>query len=171
MVNGKVVGILEGGSEAGRDLVEREREAGGASVFLTKLNVATAESGREEVHLLVGATLRRRGGRVSASRLLLTICPRSTRPRATASFAIEISCPQHRQPTPGRFGTARQRWPGPSGDERARTRLSPFRCEKSQVAIYDCWNESRFMAKNRRTIPGRRKRSREISAMFSSSRV
>jgi hypothetical protein len=55
MVDGKVVGILEGGSEAGRELVEREREGGGAGVFLTKLTVANAESGREEVHLLVGA--------------------------------------------------------------------------------------------------------------------
>lgn len=53
MVDGKVVGILEGGSEAGRQAVERERAAGG-SVFLTKLNVANPETGREDVHFLVG---------------------------------------------------------------------------------------------------------------------
>jgi hypothetical protein len=53
MIDGKVVGILEGGSEAGRQLVERERAAG-EGVLLTKLNVANPETGREDVHLLVG---------------------------------------------------------------------------------------------------------------------
>lgn len=54
MVDGKLVGILEGGSEAGREVVERERASGGG-VFLTKLNVANSETGREDVHFLVGA--------------------------------------------------------------------------------------------------------------------
>jgi hypothetical protein len=54
MVDGKVMGILEGGSEAGRQVVERERAAG-SGVFLTKINAVNAETGKEDVHLLVGA--------------------------------------------------------------------------------------------------------------------